>query len=77
MKLTERSTVDPEQCGGRPGIRGVRIRVIDVLDLLASGLTRRKCEKNSQTLSQRTFLRACGSRVGVSIFPWSPRDYLD
>jgi len=34
-----RITIDPEQCGGRPCIRGMRIRVIDVLDLLANGLT--------------------------------------
>ena len=39
-KLTERITVDPEQCGGRPCIRRMRIRVVDVLDLLANGLTR-------------------------------------
>lgn len=38
-KLAERITVDLEQCGGRPCIRGMRIRVIDVLDLLANGLT--------------------------------------
>ena len=37
--LDERITVDQEQCGGRPCIRGMRIRVTDVLDLLASGLT--------------------------------------
>jgi uncharacterized protein (DUF433 family) len=37
--LEERITVDPEQCGGRPCVRGMRIRVTDVLDLLASGLT--------------------------------------
>ena len=37
--LSERITVDPEQCGGRPCICGMRIRVIDILDLLASGLT--------------------------------------
>jgi uncharacterized protein (DUF433 family) len=36
--LLHRITIDPEQCGGRPCIRGMRIRVIDVLDLLASGL---------------------------------------
>lgn len=35
----ERITIDPEQCGGRPCIRGMRIRVKDVLDLLANGLT--------------------------------------
>lgn len=41
-KLAERITVDPEQCGGRPCIRGMRIRVTDVLDLLANGLTPRQ-----------------------------------
>jgi len=35
---TDRITIDPEQCGGRPCIRGMRIRVSDVLDLLANGL---------------------------------------
>ncbi len=35
----KRITVHPDQCGGRPCIRGMRIRVIDILDLLASGLT--------------------------------------
>jgi uncharacterized protein (DUF433 family) len=35
----DRITVDPEQCGGRPCIRGMRIRVSDVLDLFAAGLT--------------------------------------
>jgi uncharacterized protein (DUF433 family) len=39
LKLADRITVDPEQCGGRPCIRGMRIRVSDVLDLLANGLT--------------------------------------
>jgi uncharacterized protein (DUF433 family) len=37
--LTERITVDSEQCGGRPRIRGMRIRMSDVLNLLANGLT--------------------------------------
>ncbi len=37
--LLARITVDPEQCGGRPCIRGMRIRVIDVLELLAAGET--------------------------------------
>jgi uncharacterized protein (DUF433 family) len=37
--LLTRITMDPEQCGGRPCIRGMRIRVTDVLDLLAAGLS--------------------------------------
>ena len=35
----QRITIDPEQCGGRPCVRGMRVRVSDVLDLLAAGLT--------------------------------------
>ena len=35
----ERITVNPKQCGGRPCVRAMRIRVMDVLDLLANGLT--------------------------------------
>lgn len=31
--------MNPEQCGGRPCVRGLRIRVMDVLDLLAAGLS--------------------------------------
>jgi len=34
-----RITSDPKQCGGRPCIRGMRIRVVDIIDLLAAGLT--------------------------------------
>ena len=37
--LMHRITINPEQCGGRPCIRGMRIRVVDVLDLLGAGLT--------------------------------------
>lgn len=37
--LRPRITSNPEKCGGKPCIRGMRIRVSDVLDLLANGLT--------------------------------------
>jgi uncharacterized protein (DUF433 family) len=40
--LLDRITINPEQCGGRPCIRGMRIRVIDVLDLFAAGLDARQ-----------------------------------
>jgi uncharacterized protein (DUF433 family) len=39
VELMNRITVNPQQWGGRPCIRGMRIRVIDVLDLLAAGLS--------------------------------------
>ncbi len=35
--LLDRITINSEQCGGRPCIRGMRIRVVDILDLLAAG----------------------------------------
>ena len=38
--LLKRITVDPEVCGGRPCIRGLRIRIADILNLLASGASR-------------------------------------
>jgi uncharacterized protein (DUF433 family) len=34
----DRITINPDQCSGRPCIRGMRIRVIDILDLFAAGL---------------------------------------
>lgn len=40
MSVLDRITVNPRQCGGRPCVRGMRIRVTDVLELLASGLNR-------------------------------------
>ncbi|HVV00616.1 MAG TPA: DUF433 domain-containing protein [Verrucomicrobiae bacterium] len=39
MKFAERITFDPEQCGGRPCIRHYRLRVKDVLDMLAAGVS--------------------------------------
>lgn len=38
MNYLDRITFNPNQCGGRPCIRGMRIRVSDVLDLLAAGV---------------------------------------
>jgi len=39
MSLLERITIEPGKMGGRPCIRGMRIRVSDVLDMLAGGAT--------------------------------------
>ncbi len=39
MTPTDRITINAQQCGGRPCVRGMRIRVSDVLDLLAAGLS--------------------------------------
>ena len=54
----DRITIEPGKCGGRPCIRGYRLRVKDILDLLASGAT------EAQILAEYDFLepediRAC------------------
>jgi uncharacterized protein (DUF433 family) len=40
MSELHRITTNPQQCGGRPCIRGLRVRVKDILDLLAAGASR-------------------------------------
>ena len=51
-ELLGRITIDPEQCGGRPCIRGMRLRVLDILELLAAG------ETQEQILSDYPYLEA-------------------
>jgi uncharacterized protein (DUF433 family) len=56
--LAERITVDSEQCGGRPCIRGLRIRVSDVLELLANGLSPEQITKELPDLEPED-IQAC------------------
>ena len=56
--LTDRITVNPKQCGGRPCIRGMRIRVTDVLDLLAADLTTEQILTEHPDLESED-IRAC------------------
>ena len=54
----ERITVNPGQCGGRPCVRGMRIRVKDVLDMLAGGAKEEEILADFPDL-QREDIRAC------------------
>jgi len=58
MKHMDRITFNPKQCGGRPCIRGMRIRVKDVLDLLAAGVAEPEILKDFPYL-QPEDIRAC------------------
>ena len=60
--LCERITVDPEQCGGRPCVRGMRVRVQDVVDLFAAGLTATEILDEMPDLEDAD-LKACLSYV--------------
>ncbi len=46
MSELHRITTDPNQCGGRPCVRGLRVRVKDILDLLAAGTSRENILKD-------------------------------
>jgi uncharacterized protein (DUF433 family) len=58
MKHADRITFDPEQCGGRPCIRHYRIRVKDVLDLLAAAVSEKQILEDYPFL-QPDDIRAC------------------
>ena len=46
IKILERITVEPGKCGARPCIRGMRIRVTDILGMLAEGLSHEEILKD-------------------------------
>ena len=58
MSYLDRITLNPQQCGGRPCIRGMRIRVVDVLDLLAAGVSEKDILKDYPDLEAED-IRAC------------------
>lgn len=58
MSQVHRITFNPNQCGGRPCIRGMRIRVKDVLDMLAAGETEQTILSDFPDL-QAEDIRAC------------------
>ena len=41
-EVADRITINPSVCGGRPCIRGLRMRVKDILGMLAGGATRKE-----------------------------------
>ncbi len=58
MNESGRITINPNQCGGRPCIRGMRIRVKDVLDMLAGGATQEEILGDFPDLEAED-IRAC------------------
>ena len=57
MNYLDRITFEPKQCGGRPCIRGMRIRVVDVLDLLAAGVAEDEILKDYPDLELQAVLQ--------------------
>lgn len=64
MPAIDRITINPLQCGGRPCVRGMRIRVSDVIDLLAAGLTADQVVEDLPDLELADVV-ACQSYLGI------------
>lgn len=58
MNLLERITIEPGKCGGRPCIRGLRIRVRDILALLAAGASHQEILEDYPDLEEADILAA-------------------
>jgi len=58
MNYTDRITFNPKQCSGRPCIRGMRIRVKDVLEMLACGASEADILRDFPDLEAED-IRAC------------------
>ena len=58
--LLDRISIDPAVCGGKPCIRGTRIWVSLILDLLASGLSEAQVRAEYPQLVHDDILAAIG-----------------
>ena len=56
--LLDRITIEPGKCSGRPCIRGLRIRVTDVLSLLSSGASHQEILEDYPLLEENDILAA-------------------
>src|ERR1044072_3109098 len=58
MNLSERITIDPDICHGKPCIRGLRYPVEMILELLSSGMTPEEILANYEDLEREDILAA-------------------
>ncbi|MCC6919239.1 MAG: DUF433 domain-containing protein [Alphaproteobacteria bacterium] len=61
-----RITVEPGKCGGKPCIRGYRMRVTDVLGLLAGGMTEAEILADYEWLEPED-IRACLAYAAAAV----------
>jgi len=54
--LLSRITVEPGKCGGKPCIRGMRIRVSDILDMMGDGVSMEEILTDSPDLEREDIL---------------------
>ncbi len=54
--LLDRVTIEVGKCGGRPCIRGLRIRVTDILGLLGAGASHQEILEDYPSLEENDIL---------------------
>jgi uncharacterized protein (DUF433 family) len=70
--LSDRITIDPERCSGRPTIRGTRMRVLDILEMLGDGMSEADILSEFPDLEQedvRAALKFAAEGVELMRFP--------
>jgi uncharacterized protein (DUF433 family) len=68
MSEESRITFNPAQCGGRPCVRGMRIRVSDILDMLGDGVSQETIMRDFPDLEAediKACLRFAARRVDI------------
>ena len=66
MDLTDRITIDPEICHGKPTIRGLRYPVEMILELLSSGMTVEEILADYEDLEREDILAALAFATRLS-----------
>ncbi len=66
MDITERITIDPEICHGKPTIRGLRYPVEMILELLSSGMTIEEILGDYEDLEREDILAALAFATKLS-----------
>ena len=64
-----RIAVDPQICGGRPVIAGTRVRVTDVLEMLAVGATPADIARDFPYVSEEDVRAALGYAAAMADHP--------
>jgi uncharacterized protein (DUF433 family) len=70
-ELLKRITVEPGKFGGKPCVRGFRIRVVDVLELLANGASYEEILTDLPDLDREDIL-ACIAYAARHMEPTAP-----
>ena len=68
--LLDRVTIEVGKCGGRPCIRGLRIRVTDILGLLGAGASHQEILEDYPFLEENDILVSLEYAAGPTGIAW-------